>query len=226
MRILDVGCGAGAILLRLRDLGFKFLEGIDPFLSTPLEYAGPVRIRNVAIEQVRGKYDLIMLHHVVEHVEDLPNLFRTLRGLVSPKGHLVVRVPVCDSEAFETYGADWVQLDAPRHLTIPTRKALINLGRQVGFALERSLDDSSAFQFWGSEQYRKDIPLTDSRSHWEQGGSIVFTPLEMTEFRRRAERANKMRRGDQTVFVFRSRRSVPGGVSQEGAWRKPAQKRS
>ncbi len=223
MRILDVGCGNGGTLLRLRDLGFKHLEGIDPFLPHPLEYAGPVLIRNVSLEQVSGEYDLIMLHHVVEHVTDLACFFSIVRGLLSPQGRLVVRVPVCDSEAFETYGANWVQIDAPRHLTIPTRRALIKLCMNTGFSLERCMDDSSAFQFWGSEQYLKDIHLTDSRSHWEQRGSSVFTPAEMSEFQQRAERVNRMRRGDQTVFVFRPFKSVLGSVFQEGARRKLAQ---
>ncbi|MFQ5730092.1 MAG: class I SAM-dependent methyltransferase, partial [Waddliaceae bacterium] len=72
MRVLELGCGTGYLLSRLKELGADVL-GVEP---------GPHGIRggerfNVPIihgffpnDQVKGKYDLILGYGLIEHVED------------------------------------------------------------------------------------------------------------------------------------------------------------
>ena len=37
-RILDIGCGVGTLLVRLKEFGFSDLIGIDPFISADIIY--------------------------------------------------------------------------------------------------------------------------------------------------------------------------------------------
>src|SRR5690606_13809129 len=114
-----------------------------------------------------------------------------------------IRVPVADSWAWRHYGTDWVQLDAPRHLFLHTRRSLDLLAADAGLVVERVADDSGAFQFWGSEQYRRDIPLRDPRSYAVNPRASDFTAAQIREFRRRAADLNARGEGDQASFYLR-----------------------
>jgi hypothetical protein len=116
----------------------------------------------------------------------------------------VIRVPVADSWAWRAYGTDWVQLDAPRHLFLHTRQSIELLSKRAGLKVVRVFHDSYAFQFWGSEQYRRGIPLRDPRSYGEDPQTDLFTATEIAEFERRSVKLNREAAGDSAGFVLRA----------------------
>jgi hypothetical protein len=77
------------------------------------------------------------------------------------------------------------------------------LCKRVGFELVQTTWDSGAFQFYGSEQYRRGIPLAAENSYWKDPSRSDFTYLEMAEFDRLAARANRERRGGRGCFLLR-----------------------
>lgn len=117
---------------------------------------------------------------------------------------MIVRTPVCDGFAWRTYGVDWVQLDAPRHLFIPTRAGMQRIAGRAGMRVVQSFDDSSAFQFWGSEQYRRGVPLHDPRSYADNPATDLFTDDQIRAWEQCASALNRARDGDSTCFVLRS----------------------
>ncbi|HEX6924114.1 MAG TPA: class I SAM-dependent methyltransferase [Longimicrobiaceae bacterium] len=209
--ILDVGSGGGHLLLQLRDIGFRRLTGIDPYLRTEAGPAEGVRLLRRRVEEVEGEFDLVMMHHAFEHVPDPRDVLAHVRRLLRPGAVALIRIPLADSWAWEHYRTDWVQLDAPRHLYLHTRRSMEILANQVGLRLERVIHDSTAFQFWGSEQYRRDIPLRDPRSHAVNPRASLFTREQIREFERRAGDLNAEGRGDQAAFYLRKARGVTGG---------------
>jgi hypothetical protein len=108
-----------------------------------------------------------------------------------------VRVPTPSSDAWQIYGADWVQLDAPRHIVLPSRDGVAIMARHAGLAVENVIDDSGTFQFLGSERYRRDIPLHEGQD------DALFTEDEVASFAARAAELNALHRGDQAMFVLR-----------------------
>lgn len=200
-RILDVGCGDGKLLRRLRELGYRNAEGVDPFVAADIRLDGSLLVRKAELRDLAGPYDAISLHHALEHMPDqqaaLAEVFRLLR----PDGFALIRVPIVGGRAWRSYREDWVQLDAPRHLWLHSERSLAALARGAGFEVERITHDSTALQFWGSELYRRDIPLTDPRSP-ARGGDL-FTPAEMAAFASQAEEANLRGEGDQVVAILR-----------------------
>jgi hypothetical protein len=52
-----------------------------------------------------------------------------------------------------------VQLDAPRHLFLHTRKSFGLLAARAGLQIEKWFCDSTSFQFWGSELYQRKLPF-------------------------------------------------------------------
>jgi len=203
--ILDVGCGAGALLLGMAAYGFRSLTGIDPFIARDLDYGNGVRVWKRGLDAHDGRYDLVMLHHTFEHMDAPGAALKHIRRLLAPGGTALLRMPVASSEAFARYRADWVQLDAPRHLYLHTPRSLSILAGAAGLDVADVVYDSTAFQFWGSEQYRRDIPLFDAQSYMVDRRASPFTGAEIEAFAARARQLNAEGRGDQAAFYLRAR---------------------
>ncbi|MDZ7771565.1 MAG: class I SAM-dependent methyltransferase [Balneolaceae bacterium] len=201
-RILDVGCGRGDLLRELHELGFRNLLGVDPFNPEPIRYENGLTIRNGELEEVEGDWDLIMMHHAFEHVPDPREVLYRIQQLLAPGGWCLIRIPMSSSYAFEHFGEQWVQWDAPRHCYLHTPESMKVLARQSGLHLQGVSYDSTAFQFWGSLQYEQDIPLNDERSHAVNPGNSMFSRRQIETFSRRADALNRIGRGDQAVFLL------------------------
>ncbi len=143
-----------------------------------------------------------MLHHVLEHVPDPVETLDALRGCLSGTGAILVRVPVADSAAARQYGSNWVQLDAPRHIMIPTTEGMSRLAARCDLRVESVFYDSRGFQFWGSEQYSRGIPLRSPRSYAEKPSESVFSPDDIKRFERDAQTLNRRRDGDSAGFIL------------------------
>lgn len=211
-RLLDVGCGSGALLRWLATLGFRNLLGVDPFIERELSHPDGVRVEKKTLAEVQGKFDLIMFNHSLEHAADQAATLTQAAERLAPGGTCLVRVPVVDSWAWEHYGVHWVQLDAPRHFYLHSRESLSVLARTCGLVVADVLCDSYELQFWGSEQYAKDIPFRSERSWSENRAQSIFSPDQIAEWRKRAEDLNRENRGDQAAFYLRR---APRGSNEE-----------
>jgi len=200
-RILDFGCGNGRLLQSLHYFGFRNLTGADAFIEKDIHYRTGVNILKSGLRELEPEFDLIMLHHSFEHLADPLESLKQVHRLLASAKFCLVRMPV-KNLAWEQYGVNWVQLDPPRHLYIYTEESFRQLAKSAGFAVEKIIYDSTAFQFWGSEQYLLDIPLAAS-------GSAAFTPpdvfseQQIAEWTARAKDLNIDGRGDQACFYLR-----------------------
>lgn len=201
---LDVGCGSNSWWLNnLQALGFKNLVGVDPHIGHDIDEHG-IRIRRAQIHDIEGQFDLISLHHSLEHIPDQLNTLRAIKSMLKPNGHALVRIPLVSSLVWDMYGTDWVELDAPRHLYLHSLESIELLGRKVGLKLVKTTWDSSAFEFYGSEQYRRGVALTAENSYWNDPSKCDFTFREMAEFSALASKANLDGRGGRGCFLFRT----------------------
>ena len=205
LRILDVGCGAGMLLNALNGLGFRNLLGVDPFLPADVEYANGLKLLKRSIHQVEGQFDLIMFHHAFEHIPDPDSTLDAVRELLAPGGTCIIRIPTVSSYAWRHYGINWVQLDAPRHFYVHSVRSMKILADRAGLEVSNVVCDSSAFQFWASEQYAMDIPLFDIRSFAVTPTESIFTKAQIAAFENRALDLNREEQGDQAVFYLRKR---------------------
>jgi hypothetical protein len=141
------------------------------------------------------------MHHSLEHIRDQPAIVRRLSEHQPVDGHLLIRTPLADSFAAQEYGSDWVQLDPPRHLVVHTPTSLRRLLESAGYTLVRHWRDSTGFQFWGSELYRRGLTLADFRTPAHDGG--LFSAEQLHAFEVRAAELNAAECGDQGCFLFR-----------------------
>jgi len=197
--ILDVGSGAGELLKDLVDIGYRNLLGIDRFIQENVCYRGRVLVEASDIFQVAGRRDVVTFHHSLEHMPEQTAVLSRARAILNANGRVIVRIPIVGGEAWELYRAQWVQLDPPRHLYLHSLKSLALVAEQAGLRIARLDYDTTGFQFWGSELYRRDIPLNDRRSPACGETNSVFTAAEMAAFERKARQANARGRGDQII---------------------------
>lgn len=203
MKILDVGCGSGSLLYSLSKMGFNNLLGVDPYIDADIEYKEGFKVRKCNINGVKGTWDVVMLHHSLEHMPEQIETVRTIADKLADKGVCIIRVPVVSSFAWDHYGVNWVQLDAPRHFYLHSVRSMEILAEKAGLELYDVKYDSTDFQFFGSEQYKAGIPLCAPHLRKWRVSRSILRGLRKIYFMIRAKKLNEQNRGDQAVFYFR-----------------------
>ena len=201
--VLDIGCGSGWILSGMRRAGYTRLMGVDPYIPGDVQDGPGFRIAKMDASEVEGEFDFVMMHHAFEHVPDPAATLREIHRLLKPGKLALLRIPVADSYAWRTYGVNWVQLDAPRHLFLHTRRSIETLAAAAGLELVDVIHDSTGLQFWGSEEYARDIPHFDPRSVARDSPAPIFSRRELRRFEERAKELNRRGEGDQAGFYLR-----------------------
>jgi len=120
-RLLDVGCGNGDLLVRMRSLGWD-VEAVD------LDPAAVQTARARGLEVHQGDlrsqkypsncFDAVTMAHLIEHVYDPPRLLREAHRILKPGGTLVLLTPNSESLGTHLYGRDWRGWEPPRHLHV------------------------------------------------------------------------------------------------------------
>ncbi|MFO0868539.1 MAG: class I SAM-dependent methyltransferase [Pirellulales bacterium] len=134
-RVLDVGCGAGTFLARLKARHAVRAEGIDFKDLSELPSLREVEFhRGLFYEQAcpEQAYDLITMWHFLEHDYDPLRSLATARRLLKPEGRLVIEVPRLDSVTFRLYGNRWPGLQAPQHTVLYSREMLLKFVQKAG----------------------------------------------------------------------------------------------
>ena len=91
--LLDVGCGAGNLVVAAQELGFD-AEGIDVDQVATVEARRQGRpVKTATLDQVDGLYDAVVVNHVLEHVEDLPGFLAGVARVLTPGGRFFVFSP-------------------------------------------------------------------------------------------------------------------------------------
>ncbi len=96
LRWLDIGCGRGDLLRRIRDEWQPAeLSGIDPIDWLDEDLRGDVRFHAVAAEQADGLpvADRVLLVEVIEHLEAPWSALRAAARVLAPGGQIVVTTP-------------------------------------------------------------------------------------------------------------------------------------
>jgi SAM-dependent methyltransferase len=204
-RILDVGCGSGGLICRLHSAGFPHVLGLDPFLPGDVTHPNGVRVLRrdlLDFSEGAGTWDVVMFQHSFEHIAEPQATLCRAAELLAPGGTCLIAIPTASSYAWEHYRESWVQIDAPRHFFLHTRRSMSLLAQRAGLTIVEELQESTNFQFWGSEQVRAGIPLHHPDSYYVNPSRSRFTPAQMREWQRQARRLNRRGRGDTVTYYL------------------------
>lgn len=201
--IIDVGCGNGSLLYELSISSLNNMLGVDPYIFNDIIYSNKLKIAKKYITEVEGKWSFIMFHHSFEHIPNPAETLVHVAKLLIKGGICLLRIPTVSSYAWEHYRENWVQLDAPRHFYLHSIESVKRLAEKAHLNLERVIYDSGPFQFWGSEQYIKGIPLESDQSYKVNPSKSTFSDADIKKFERTARKLNLENRGDQAAFYLK-----------------------
>lgn len=198
-KILDIGSGSGNTLYPLAEAGFRLLTGSDGFIEKDIVYDNGLTVRKATLFDIsENDWDFIMFQHVFEHLPQQQQHLMYVHKLLKPGGTCLIRIPTVSSYAWEHYRENWVQLDAPRHFFLHSHKSISMLAEQCGFSVVDILQESTAFQFTGSEAYLRDISLYDIPNE-------LFTAEQLIDFTEKAEQLNLQGKGDSIGVILKKR---------------------
>ena len=128
-RTLDIGCGAGDILNVMKDAGWE-TTGVEPHAA--LAAIAAERHRLIAEIPREPTFDLVVVHHVLEHVLSPYDLLRGARAAAVTCGHLLVGVPAFEDAAVR---GNIARACGPIHINGFTWAALRNAVSMAGWSV-------------------------------------------------------------------------------------------
>ncbi len=152
-KLLDVGCGNGARLAKLRSLGWDvYGQDVDPVAVAYARESLGLETHLGRLEEMpfaEMSFDAITLNHVIEHAHDPVTLLKECRRLLKAGGQLVIVTPNSESFAHKHFGACWRGLEPPRHIHLFSPRALSTAATKAGFTVTRSWTTvANATTFW------------------------------------------------------------------------------
>ena len=204
-RILDVGTGDGALLTALSAAGYRNLTGIDPFVEPADDPRSGVRTFRRTMDDEQGTYDIVMLHHSLEHMPDPAAAMQHVHRLLQPGGWALVRMPVAGSYGWRTYREHWLGLEPPRHLVIPSMEGMRRLADQADFDIESITFDSSGCCYAVSELWASDRVLPYPRRPWQQKAIEMCGAERVAQLQQLSRERNSAGDGDHAAYYLRPR---------------------
>ena len=143
-RILDIGCGKGALLNYFSKVGYQNLTGID-ICQPPTNAPRGIRFIRTSIEEFEDheRFDAIVSTLAIEHVEKPSLMLSKIRKILNPGGIAVivtndVKTPLyIAAKLLRLMGLKepYERLYHPHHLNHLSRKALSRLAIESGLRL-------------------------------------------------------------------------------------------
>lgn len=132
-KVLDFGCGFGGFLSKIKNAA-KTAVGVE-LSEVERNYLNERGIMcERALDDVEGKFDVITLFHVFEHLQNPQEWLLKFNEKLSPGGKLVIEVPNANDVLLSRYEnekfADFTYWSA--HLVLYTTESLESLIKRVG----------------------------------------------------------------------------------------------
>ena len=142
-KILDVGCGDGALVRSMRLFGPARFE----LAACDINSAFVDNLRGLAIDTYpgdfleldlpRAHYDMILCSHTLEHVPDPTAFVKRMAELLAPGGQIVIQVPSPTGLNWWLHRSRyWSGYHVPRHFWLFRRAHLDILSDQVGLQVK------------------------------------------------------------------------------------------
>ena len=151
-RVLDVGCGIGAVARDVAEYSQAVVVGIDlneeNIAMARSRYAHPrveYRVGDALTDLPSGQFDVVILSNVLEHLPERPAFLRRVVQVVQPS-HLLIRVPL--------FERDW---------RVPLKKEL-----GLDYRLDPTHETEYTLDAFTNEMSQADLRVVHQEIHWSE----------------------------------------------------------
>lgn len=175
--MLDLGCGSGWFLKRMRKQGWTVLgvEISEQAANVGRELGG-LEIRSGTLQQAHfppDYFDYVRANHSFEHISCPNETLEEIRRVLKPTGKLMLAVPNIDSLTARMFRNYWWYLGAPVHPFNYSVRTLSRLLTKHGFQVERVSHNSDYYGILGSCQ----IWLNRGTGQKSGEGRVINNPV-------------------------------------------------
>ena len=160
-RMLDVGCGNGAMLRSFAAMFPDWLltgaEQNDRYRDEVSLIPGVQRFHSGSLGSLDETFDLIAVVHVLEHVPQPVQFLRQLASKLAPGGKLLIQVPDLSKNPF-----DLLVMDHSSHFV---QETLVALARTTGYAVQEQAAD------WVSKELTLVLSASPTTSQFESAAN-------------------------------------------------------
>lgn len=155
--VLDFGCGNGQFLTQLSQFGKYELYGLE-IDGGSAERAKKINQIDLTIGAIQSdtyevnKFDAIILTHVFEHLLNPEEVLDILTSIAKDGACLQIEIPNIHSWQYSLFKANWLHLDAPRHIHFYTPSLLKSSLIQRGWLLKSEIYFSPQYSPFGFQQ--------------------------------------------------------------------------
>jgi hypothetical protein len=164
-RHLDYGCGGGGLVRQAVKLGWDSY-GVDVYLpdSAKVGVCGDRFIKTEdATEIIRrfGKFDVITMWAVIEHLENPLESFKVMSECLKPGGRILFNAPNADSVIARRNGGNWGIALLIEHLTFWTQNSIRFLCAELNMDLKLVRSCGTPFPLGSTVPSAKSIGIPD-----------------------------------------------------------------
>jgi SAM-dependent methyltransferase len=137
-RVLDIGCGLGFLLSALDQRWERYGIEVSAYAAERARsygeiFTGPL----LDCPFVEGSFDLVVMYHVIEHMDAPEANMIKLRKLLKPGGKLILGTPDFDSGCARRFGLNYRLLHDPTHVSLFSADSMHRFLRDHRFKIER-----------------------------------------------------------------------------------------
>jgi 2-polyprenyl-3-methyl-5-hydroxy-6-metoxy-1,4-benzoquinol methylase len=193
-KILDVGCYTGELMLLLRKAGYKNIVGADP---------SPAAIKiakerdnldiiesNMYDGKVSGRYDVVLLTHVLEHIPDLRMFIEAVDKKMNSGGLIYIESPdannffISKSVRYLPEHREPYQQFSMEHVNFFTKTSLYNLMTSLGYQL-RFLESQVSVvailaSWWQKPNLVKDDQISSNLKNYISESDVLLKVVKDT----------------------------------------------
>jgi len=136
-KLLEVGSSLGYLLAAFCKDGWDGL-GVEPYFQG-CRYAREelgLEVKSAILETAEipdESYDVVILNHVIEHLDNPLGTLRAVNRVLKPGGHFVIETPRYDTLTFKLLGRRERSINCLGHIYFFTTQTLKNLYEAAGF---------------------------------------------------------------------------------------------
>lgn len=118
-KILDVGCGLGFLLSAIDDKHSKYgLELSSLAAENAEKFAQIYRQKLEESDFNENSFDVVISHHVIEHIETPEIFLKKIKAILKPDGILILSTPDFKSVCAELFGENYRMFHDKTHISL------------------------------------------------------------------------------------------------------------